>query len=169
MSKKNWLMFHMKNHDNKVYLVGDLRGVGKTTALAELAKDQGGVYVAPTEYLAKNNASALGLYDWLSIRSIGNNRGTNKRLFVDEGCVSALIDDSLYSSLDACENLVRFFGKCDKVLMNRKDYKEALRLKTTLEESFRAMLSYWVMNDPKHEKTMDTYKRVLKELNTILT
>ena len=164
----NWLMFHMKNHDNKVYLVGDLRGVGKTTALVELAKDQGGVYVNTTEYMAKNYASALEFHNYLSIDRLSSLRGLDKRLFVDEGCVSAMIEKSIYDDLDASDKIIGFFRTCDKVIMNRKDYEAVLRLKMRLEDSFRAMLSYWVMNDPKHEKTMDTYKRVLKELNTIL-
>ena len=166
--RMNWLMFHMKNHDNKVYLVGDLRGIGKTKALVELAKDQGGVYVNTTEYTTKSNAKAFGLHDCVSIDRLGFLRGSDKRLFVDEGCVSAMIESSVYDDLDASDKLVGFFRKCDKVIMNRKDYQAVLSLKTRLEDSFRAMLSHWVMNDPKHEKTMNTYKRVLKELNTIL-
>lgn len=164
----NWLMFHMKNHDNKVYLVGDLRGVGKTTALVELAKDQGGVYVNTTEYTTKSNAKAFDLHDCVSIDRLELLRGSDKRLFVDEGCVSAMIEKSIYDDLDASDKIIGFFRLCDKVIMNRKDYEAVLRLKMRLEDSFRAMLSYWVMNDPKHEKKMDTYKRVLKELNTIL-
>ena len=140
--KLSGLAFHMKQSEGKVFLVGDLRGVGKTEALIELANKEVGVYVASSEGEAKVNSAKFDSDEWMSIRSLLNTRGLRKKFYVDEGCIGWLIEKGSQHGLENAQKVLEFVRHTEKVVLNTNDIKAIFGLKKSLIEELRDSFSH---------------------------
>lgn len=162
------LAFHMKQSEGKVFLVGDLRGVRKTEALVRIAKDERGVYINTTEYLAKAGVSSIGYNRW---STIGHNlRGISKKLFVDEGCIDRLINHKIINSAsNKAAEVLEYMRMSEKVLLNTKDIKAVNFLHEKLNEELRNECSFVGRMKNDHEDRVKRQIDLLKELGNTFT
>lgn len=167
--KLSGLAFHMKQREGKVFLVGDLRGVGKTGALVELANKEVGVYVASTAGEAKVNSAKFGAEDWISIRSLLNTQGLRKKFYVDEGCVGWLVENGSQHGFENAQKVMEFVRHAEKVILNTNDIKAIFGLKKSLEEELRDTFSYSSRMQKDFQGKVDQQLNLIKEFENTFT
>lgn len=169
MTEKNWLAFHMKQSEGKAFLVGDLRGVGKTEALVALANDENGMYVASTAGEAKVNSAKFDADEWMSVRSLVNERGLSKKIYVDEGCVKWLIENGSPHDFENAGELLELVRRSEKVLLNTQDVRAIFGLKKTLEEGYRDTFTYPNRLQKDFQEKADYQLKIIKKFEDIFT